>query len=91
MGLTNPSREQPCTIIAVSVQSDSDVERRSYRLDRTIRPLDSITIGWIECDGFELKQGDRLWIHCKEFQQDMELQVEYKTESWLEWIANKVS
>jgi len=74
-GINNPSSTVPVKVIAVFVKGKDDKEERSYRIDREIKPLDSITVGWIELDGWKLKHGDKLRIRCEGYTDDLESEV----------------
>jgi len=73
-GINNPSAES-IKVIAVFVQGKGEKDERSYRLDRLIKPLDSISVGWAELDGWKLKAGDQLRIVCEGYVQALETQV----------------
>ena len=51
----------------VYVEAEGEEGKRSYRVDAPLRPEDSITVGWMELDGWELKAGDRLTVKCKQY------------------------
>ena len=74
-GLNNPSAAESLNVVAVFVQGKGEKEGRSYRLDRVIKPLDSISLGWLEFGGWKLKPGDKLRIRCEEYKDDLECEV----------------
>jgi hypothetical protein len=74
-GLNNPSVEESLKLVAVFIQGKGETEGRSYRLDRVIKPLDSISLGWLEFGGWKLKPGDKLRIRCEEYKDDLECEV----------------
>lgn len=74
-GLNNPSATHAIKVIAVFVQGKGEKQERSYRLDREIKPLDSISVGWIELDGWKLKSGDKLRVRCEGYTRDLECDV----------------
>jgi hypothetical protein len=59
-GINNPSSSESIKVIAVFVKGKDEKEERSYRLDREVKPLDSISVGWVELNGWKLKPGDKL-------------------------------
>src|SRR5713101_2156156 len=74
-GINNPSTSESVKVIAVFVKGKEDKEERSYRIDREIKPLDTISVGWIELNGWKLKHGDKLRIRCVEYADDLESEV----------------
>src|SRR5262249_28766890 len=46
-GLNNPSAAESLNVVAVFVQGKGEKEGRSYRLDKVVKPLDSISLGWV--------------------------------------------
>jgi hypothetical protein len=73
--ITNPSETEPIKVIAVFVQGKKEKEERSYRLDREILPLDSISVGWAQLGAWKLKAGDKLRIRCEGYTGDLEREV----------------
>jgi hypothetical protein len=73
--ITNPSETEPVKVVAVFVQGKKEKEERSYRLDRDIVPLDSISVGWAQFGGWKLKNGDKLRIRCEGYTGDLEREV----------------
>jgi hypothetical protein len=74
-GFNNLSELESIRVIAVFVQGKGEKAERSYRLDREIKPLDSISFGWIESNGWKLKPGDKLRVRCDRYQSDLECEV----------------
>jgi hypothetical protein len=74
-GINNPSSAESVKVVAVFVQGKGEKEERSYRLDRMVKPLDSITVGWVELDGWKLKPGDKLRIRCQGYTDDLACEV----------------
>jgi hypothetical protein len=74
-GLNNPSSTSSVEVLTVFVQKPKETDWRSYRLDRKIRPQDSISVGWVELDGWKLSKGDRLRIRCRGYSDDFECDV----------------
>jgi hypothetical protein len=73
--INNPSSSESIKVVAVFVKGKDENEERSYRIDREIKPLDSITVGWIELDGWKLKPRDKLRIRCEGYAGDLETEV----------------
>jgi hypothetical protein len=73
--ISNPSETRPIKVVAVFVQGKKEKEERSYRLDREILPLDSISLGWAQFGGWKLKAGDKLRIRCEGYTGDLERDV----------------
>src|SRR5215469_16767374 len=46
--LNNPSSTETITVAVVFVRGKDEKEERSYRLDREVKPLDSLSVGWGE-------------------------------------------
>jgi hypothetical protein len=74
-GINNPSSSESIKVIAVFVKGKDEKEERSYRLDREVKPLDSISVGWVELNGWKLKPGDKLRIRCDGYARDLEGEV----------------
>jgi hypothetical protein len=74
-GINNPSSSESIKVVAVFVRSAEDKDERSYRLDRVIRPLDSINVGWLELDSWKLKPGDKLRFLCEGYEASLDTEV----------------
>lgn len=74
-GVNNPSPTDPITLTAVFVRGKGERDERSYRIDQKIKPLDSITVGWVEFDGWKLKRGDTLRFLCEGYTDTLECEV----------------
>jgi hypothetical protein len=74
-GFNNPSTSESITVVAVFVQGKGEKEERSYRIDREIKPLDTISVGWVQLDGWKLKRGDKLRIRCEQYDRDLTSEV----------------
>src|SRR5438876_12410879 len=57
-GINNPSSSESIQVVAVFAQGKGEKEQRSYRIDRELKPLDSIAVGWVQLTGWSLKPGD---------------------------------
>lgn len=73
--VNNPSAEASIQVVAVFVQGKGEKQERSYRLDRQVKPLDSISVGWVEFGGWKLKPGDKLRIRCEGYAGDLVCEV----------------
>ena len=69
-GINNPSSSETIRVVAVFVQGVNEPGERSHRLDYELKPLDSITVGWKELDGWKLKDQDKLRIRCEGYTGD---------------------
>lgn len=67
-GVRNTSEEETLENLVVHVSSPEEEGERSHRLQIKLLPLDSITIGWQELDGWKLKPDDELKITCDQYQ-----------------------
>lgn len=63
-GLRNASDEEILENLVVRVNSPDEEGERSYRVETAIRPQDSITVGWMELDGWKLEPGQSLSVTC---------------------------
>jgi hypothetical protein len=73
--VNNVSSMEPIKLTVVFVQGKDEKEERSYRLDRMIKPLDSLSVGWAELNGWKLKPGDKLRIRCEGYIDDLTCEV----------------
>jgi hypothetical protein len=73
--VNNKSSTEKLTVAVVFVLGKGEKEDRSYRLDRQLKPLDSISIGWQELGGWKLKHGDKLRIRSDEYKADLACDV----------------
>lgn len=74
-GVNNPSATAPIKLTVVFVRGKNEKDERSYRIDQEIKPLDSITVGWLEFDGWKLKRGDTLRFLCEGYRDALECEV----------------
>ena len=74
-GINNTSTSESVKEVVVFVRSKNEKEERSYRIDREIKPLDSVSVGWIQLNGWKLKSGDKLRIRCEGYTDDLESEV----------------
>ena len=73
--VNNPSATEKIKVAVVFVQGKGEKEERSYRLDREVKALDSLTIGWAELGGWKLMPGDKLRIQCEGYAADFACEV----------------
>jgi hypothetical protein len=73
--VNNKSSTEKITVAVVFVLGKGEKEDRSYRLDRELKPLDSMSIGWAELGGWKLKLGDKLRIRSDEYKADLACEV----------------
>src|SRR5262249_51486931 len=73
--VNNPSATETIKVAVIFVQGKGEKEERSYRLDRDVKPLDSLTVGWAELGGWKLKRGDKLRIRCDGYGTDLACEV----------------
>jgi hypothetical protein len=73
--VNNRSSTESITVAVVFVQGKNEKEERSYRLDRGVKPLDSISVGWEELRGWKLMHGDKMRIRCDAYSTDLACEV----------------
>ena len=74
MGITNTSEIELDGVI-VRVHSPGEEGMRSYVIEAPLVPNDTITVGWVELDGWKLKSGDEVTIECDEYTQPKKVTV----------------
>lgn len=60
VGIKNASQSETLKGLTVEVRSADEETTRSHLIEKEIKPRDSITVGWIELDGWTLKPGDEV-------------------------------
>jgi hypothetical protein len=75
VGLGNPDGPQAIRVVQVYVRSANENDERPYRVDKSVAPNDSISLGWMELDGWALKSGDRIRVQCDGYDQDLIVNV----------------
>jgi hypothetical protein len=60
LGLGNTTEKETLRQVFVAVQSAGEEGERSYRVARSIRPNDTLAVGWKELRGWKLRPGDRV-------------------------------
>ena len=66
-GVENTSKTETLSNFVVKVSSQDAQRNGSYRVTKFLEPEDSMTIGWVELDGWELKVDDHLSISCEQY------------------------
>lgn len=66
-GIRNSSDSEELSELVVQVHGPNEKGQRSHRVDSIVRPQDSITVGWVELDGWKLKAGDSLTVRCRQY------------------------
>ncbi|MCA9068425.1 MAG: hypothetical protein KDA84_05860 [Planctomycetaceae bacterium] len=70
-GVWNTSEQETLESLVVRVSSPEEEGERSHHLWKTLRPQDSITVGWQELDGWKLKPDDVLKITCDQYRDEV--------------------
>lgn len=73
--VNNKSSTDKITVAVAFVQGKGEKDERSYRLDRKLKPLDSMSIGWQELGGWKLKHGDKFRIRSDEYKEELACEV----------------
>ena len=66
-GIENASRTETLSNFVVKVYSQDAQRKGSFRVTKQLKPEDSMTVGWVELDGWELEAGDRLSLTCEAY------------------------
>lgn len=66
-GVENRSKTEALSNFVIKVSSKDAQRNGSYRVHKLLEPEDSMTIGWVELDGWQLEVDDRLSLTCKEY------------------------
>jgi hypothetical protein len=75
VGLSNVDSPQAIHVVQIYVQSANEKDERPYRVDKSVSMKDSISLGWMELDGWPLKSGDRLRVECSGYDQELIVNV----------------
>ena len=67
VGVQNKSSRETLTGVVVKVHSPNEKGVRSHKVDAPVEPQDTITIGWIELDGWKLKPNDLISVTCEQY------------------------
>lgn len=67
VGIRNASTSETLTNFVVKVSSPKEQGTRSHRVDAPLEPQDTITVGWVELDGWKLKPEDQISVTCEEY------------------------
>ena len=60
VGIKNAADGETLEKLTVEVRSPGEETPRSHVIETGIKPHDSITVGWVELDGWKLKPGDNV-------------------------------
>lgn len=60
VGIKNASPSETLKGLTVEVRAPGEETTRSHVVEKEIKPRDSITVGWVELDGWKLKPGDEV-------------------------------
>lgn len=63
VGIQNTTTDETLEGLVVKVQSPEEEGVRSHRIGDLL-PQDTITVGWMELDGWVLKSGDEVTVSC---------------------------
>lgn len=66
-GIRNASTAETLEEFVVRVEAPEEEGIRSYRVEVPLKPEDSITVGWVELDGWALKPGQTLSVSCEQY------------------------
>ena len=69
-GIQNKSTTETLTNFVVTVSAPQEKETRSHRVKVAVEPQDTITVGWIELDGWKLKPNDKISVTCEQYAGD---------------------
>lgn len=75
VGLSNVDSPQAIHVVQVYVKSAKEEGERPYRVDKSVATKDSISLGWMELDGWPPKSGDRLRVECSGYDQELVVNV----------------
>ena len=60
VGIKNASASETLAGLTVEVRSPGEATTSSHAVEKQIKPHDTITVGWVELDGWKLKPADEL-------------------------------
>ena len=66
-GLSNTSKTETLTNLIVHVRGKDEQGTRSHRLKSELKPQDTVTVGWLQLDGWKLKPGDSMTVTCDQY------------------------
>jgi hypothetical protein len=66
-GIENQSTTETLSNFVIKVSSQDAQRNGSYRVGKFLEPEDSMTIGWVELDGWELQADDRISVTCEQY------------------------
>lgn len=60
IGIKNASEKETLNKLTVEVRSPNEETTRSHVIEKEIKPRDTVTVGWVELDGWKLEPGDKV-------------------------------
>lgn len=60
IGIKNASQNETLKELTVEVRSPNEETTRSHVIEKEIKPRDTVTVGWVELDGWKLEPGDKV-------------------------------
>ena len=69
VGIKNASSSETLESLTVEIRSPSEESTRSHVVEKEVKPRDSITVGWVELDGWKLKLGDEISVTSDRYMQ----------------------
>lgn len=60
IGIKNASENETLNKLTVEVRSHNEETTRSHVIEKQIKPRDTVTVGWVELDGWRLEPGDKV-------------------------------
>jgi hypothetical protein len=67
VGVQNKSTSATLTNVVVKVHSPNEEGVRSHKINRPLEPQDTITVGWVELDGWKLQPNDQISVTCEQY------------------------
>lgn len=62
VGMKNASQNETLMRLTVEIRSLNEKNTRSHVVEKEIKPRDTVTVGWVELDGWKLKPGDEIFV-----------------------------
>jgi hypothetical protein len=69
-GVQNKSSTETLTNFVIKVSAPQENGTRSHKVNSPVEPQDTITVGWIELDGWKLKPNDKISVSCEQYSGD---------------------
>jgi hypothetical protein len=70
VGVQNKSTTETLTNVVVKVSAPQEEGTRSHKVNAPVEPEDTITVGWIELDGWKLKPNDKISVTCEQYSRE---------------------